>query len=124
MGSFSPATRNAWLTALVGGTPYANSAVWARLHVGDPGSLGIANLATNSTRMTATYDVPVAGVSPNLTALVWTSVPASETYTHISLWSAAVDGVLLGIDQLPAPVPVTVGGTFTIAIGALVLAVV
>jgi hypothetical protein len=58
------------------------------------------------------------GAISNDVAIEWTSVPASETYSHFSLWTAATGGNFLFSGTITAN-PVTTGDTFTIAIGDL-----
>lgn len=123
MGSFSTTVRSAWLTATLGGAAYSNSQVWVQLHLGDPGAAGTASPAANTQRKQATMAAVVSAAASNTVALQWTSVPATETYTHVSVWSVAVGGVFIGRDDLAAPAPVTSGGNFTMAIGDLALAV-
>jgi hypothetical protein len=50
-------------------------------------------------------------------------VSNTETYTHVSLWSASSGGTFLGSDDLPVSKAVTAGDTFTIAIGDLDLTI-
>lgn len=116
MGSFSETQRNTWLTSVIG-------SVWVKLHLGNPGALGTASPAANTTRLQAAFTVPAVGATSNSAGVTWVSVPATETYSHVSLWTLAVGGVLLGTDALPAPVPVTSGGNFTVAIGDLQLVI-
>jgi hypothetical protein len=117
MGAFSDTQRNTWLASITG-------SAWVKLHLGDPGVSGTSNPAVNTTRMQAAFLVPAAGVTSNNAGVTWVGVPATETYSHVSLWTQAVGGLLLGTDALPAPVPVTGGANFTIAIGALQLSIV
>ncbi len=123
MGSFSVAVRNGWLTASIGGAPYANSQVWVQLHIGSPGAAGTTNTAANTQRQQVTFGTVAAGAVSNSVAVTWTGVAATETYTDVSLWSLAVGGTFLGSDQLAAPSPVVGGGSFTISIGGIALAV-
>lgn len=97
--------------------------VWAKLHVGDPGVAGTANPAINTQRQKPTWTTPALGATNNSVAITWASVPASETYTHLSLWTSASGGTLRGTDQLAAPAPITAGNPFVVAIGDLLLQV-
>jgi tRNA 2-thiouridine synthesizing protein D len=45
------------------------------------------------------------------------SVPADETYSHISLWDAETAGNCWYFDAMVAPVPGTTGGAFVFPIG-------
>jgi hypothetical protein len=48
-----------------------------------------------------------------------TNVAATETYTHVSLWSASSGGTFLGSDDLSSSAAVTAGDTFRIPTGDL-----
>jgi len=126
----SAATCDAELNASFRGISYVQSAVWAKLHVGDPGAAGTSNPATNTTR----HDVTACfGTSPaddgtgNFRQLAndavfgpWTSVPATETYSHISFWTASSGGGFIGSGQITAAA-VTSGGPFSVPIGDCVI---
>lgn len=95
--------------------------VFIRLHVGDPSDTCTANAALNTQRQPVTF-APAnnpAGTKVSNSQAQWVSVPNSEIYSHISLWSAATGGNPLWSGSLTTPVSVTAGGTFTIASGAL-----
>jgi hypothetical protein len=49
----------------------------------------------------------------------WTSVTATETYTHVSFWTASTGGTYIGSGVLTTPQGVTAGQNFTIPIGDL-----
>jgi hypothetical protein len=53
----------------------------------------------------------------------WATVPNSETYAWVSLWTASTAGVFLGNDQLSSPAVMTAGDTFRIAVGELDLTI-
>lgn len=68
---------------------------WMQLHTGAPGAAGSSNVATNSTRKDTTgkWGAATGGVATsNATIGPWTSVPATETYTKCSMWSAPSGG--------------------------------
>lgn len=117
---FSAATANAILNALTGRAAWTNpTALYIKLHIGDPGAAGTANAATNTTRQQATFGTDAAsGAISNTAAVTWTSVAGSEDYTHFSAW----DNVSAGSFQFSGTVTanaVSAGDTFTIAIGDL-----
>ena len=86
--------------------------VYVKLHTGDPGEVGTANPATETTRQQASFAVAAAG-SADLSATVsWTSVSTSETYTHWSLWDASAAGNALLKGALDSSVAVTAGDNF------------
>lgn len=96
------------------------SGVYVKLHTGDPGEDGTANAATETTRQAATFGSAASGGTISNTAQIqWTSLAATETLTHISLWDASTGGNCLWTGALSSSVNVNSGGTFTIAIGDL-----
>ena len=110
----------AWLDALCNATNYtAPTGFYVKLHIGDPGAAGAGNPAGETTRQSASMAAAVGGTITNDTAVTWTNVSTSETYSHVSFWSAAAAGTFLGSDDLTAPVAVVAGNTFTIPIGDL-----
>ena len=110
---------NAMLDALCKNVSYANSAVWVKLHVGDPGAAGTSNAAGETTRKQATFGTSAAsGTIANTVALSWTAVSTSEDYTHFSFWTASTAGTFLGSGTMTANA-VGAGDDFSIAIGAL-----
>lgn len=113
------ATANSLLDALVNQTNYtAPTAIWIKLHVGDPGSAGTANAATETTRkdVTAVFASASGGAVTSNVAVTWTSVAGSEDYTHYSVWTASTGGTFLWSGTITANA-VTAGDTFTLASG-------
>jgi hypothetical protein len=118
MGTLAVATRNSMLDALARNVSYANAAVWVKLHLGDPGAAGTSNPAVETTRQQATCGAGAAsGTISNTVAIEWLNVSTSETYSHISLWTASTSGTFLGSDDLSSSAAVTAGDTFRIPIG-------
>lgn len=114
---------NAWLDAICNATNYtAPAGFYVKLHTGDPGSAGTSNAATETTRQSASMAAASGGAITNDAAVTWTNVSTSETYSHVSFWSASTAGTFLGSDDLAVPRAVTAGDTFTIATGDLDLA--
>lgn len=112
--------RNSFLNALCRNTSYANAAVWAKLHTGAPGSAGTSNAAGETTRQQVTFgSVASGGAISNTAAAAWTSVSTSETYTHISLWTASSAGTFLGEAALTQSKVVNSGDNFSIPTGDL-----
>lgn len=113
---------NALLSALFQGTSYAAGGCWVQLHTGAPGAAGTGNVATNNTRMDASG---CFGTAPSGGSIVndaevgpWTSVPASETYTHVSIWDASSSGTFLRSGTITTA-SVSSGDDFPIPIGDL-----
>jgi hypothetical protein len=124
MGTFAEGVRNAWLNGFARNASYANSEVWVKLHTGDPGSAGTSNAATEATRKQATFGDAASGAAiSNTSAVEWTNVSTTETYTWISLWTASAGGTFLGRDDLSSSAAVTAGDTFRIPVGDLDLAI-
>lgn len=121
MGSFAEASRNQMLDAYVGRTTYtANAAFYVKLHIGDPGSAGANNAAVETTRQAVTFGSAAAsGAISNTAAVEWTNVSTTETYTHVSFWTASTAGTFLGSDDLSSSAAVTAGDTFRIPVGDL-----
>jgi len=120
MGTFADSVANSFLDAFARNVSYANAAVWLKLHLGDPGSAGTANAAVETTRQQATFGSAAASRAISNTAVIeWLNVSTTETYTHISLWTASSAGTFLGRDDLSSSAAVTAGDTFRIPIGDL-----
>lgn len=121
MGSFAESQRNAMLDALVGRATYtASAAFYVKLHIGDPGAAGTSNAAANTTRQAVTFGSAAAsGAISNTVAVEWTNVSTTETYSHVSFWTASSGGTFLGSDDLSSSAAVTAGDTFRIPIGDL-----
>lgn len=91
--------------------------LWIKLHTGDPGSAGTSNAASNTTRQEGTFSAASGGAITTSADCVWTSVSATETYSHVSFWDASTAGNFLGSDALETARGVTAGDNFTIATG-------
>jgi hypothetical protein len=120
MGTFAEGERNKMLDAWAGRAAYTQTDVYVKLHLGDPGAAGTSNAATNTTRQQATFGAGAAtGTISNTVAIEWTGVSTTETYTHVSFWSASSGGTFKGSDDLSTSAAVTAGDTFRIPIGDL-----
>lgn len=118
MGSFSATAKNKILDAVGNATAIGLSgALYAKLHIGDPGAAGTANAAANTTRQAISCAVAAAGAMVSDAEVRWNSVPNAETYTHISVWDANAAGVFVSSDDLPTSKTVGVGDNFYIASG-------
>lgn len=120
MGTFAVGIRNAMLDAFARGVAFDNDEVWVKLHLGDPGAAGTSNPAAETTRKQATFGAAAsAGAISNTVAVEWTALPAAETFTHVSLWSASTAGTFLGSDDLSSSAAVEINDVFRIPIGDL-----
>lgn len=106
------------------GTAYtAPAAVYVKLHTADPGEDGTTSAASNTTRQAATFAAASSGAGTMATSatLTWTSVPASETYSHWSMWDASSAGNCLWTGALASSATVAIGDTFQITALTLTL---
>ena len=94
------------------------AAFWVKLHTGDPGSAGTSNAATETTRKQATFAAASLGVCNTSADLAWTNVAATETYSHVSFWTASTAGTFVGSDALDTAKAVTAADSFTIPAGS------
>lgn len=106
------AQANAFLTVYRGTAAPLVSAVYVELHVGDPGAAGTTNPSALTTRNAITWNA-ASGGSMTLLTLSSFSMTASETITHVALWTAASAGTFLQSAALTASVPVINGSTLS-----------
>lgn len=123
VGAFSDAEKNRLLDAVTNRVDALKTPLWVQLHTGSPGAAGTANVSTETTRVEAIFgNAPSAGTITNTGSVTWSTInvtPASETITHISLWSASTGGSFKGADDLPASRVIQDGDELQIAVGAL-----
>jgi hypothetical protein len=98
---------------------------YAKMHTGDPGPLGTANAAANTTRVDTTWVTPDATVAGVVTMthsnqLNLASVPSSEDYAYVSYWDASSGGAYGGNGPITSD-PVVVGDSWFLPIGALIV---
>jgi hypothetical protein len=118
--NISAGVANAVLGLLLNGTAFAGySVVYAQLHVGAPGPSGTANVAGNNVRQSAgAFAAPSGGATTNSSPINWTSVSTSETYSHVSLWSAASGGTFVASGSITAGA-ILAGQNFQIPAGGM-----
>lgn len=89
---------------------------WVKLHTADPGSAGATAAATgDATRKQATTAASSGGTkSLTGTAGPWTNAAATETLSHISLWSASSAGTFWRSIALTASQAWVATNTFTL----------
>lgn len=119
------ATANALLDALANQANYtAPTALWIKLHVGDPGAAGTSNAATETTRKdaTAVFAASTGGTVTTDVAVTWTNVAGTEDFTHYSVWSASTAGTFYWSGTITANA-VTAGDTFTFPVGDIDLSI-
>lgn len=99
---------------------YRNTAVSAvatpfvKLHIGDPGAAGTTTPSALTTRNAVTWSA-ASGGSMALATLGAFTMTASETISHISIWTASTAGTFLQSAALTTPVPVINGSTLTVS---------
>ena len=107
--------------ALLDGTALP-ATLYVKLHTGNPGNAGANNAAGTTTRIAFTRDAAASGATQNVSDIVWSTLSANETISHISLWSASSGGTCWGILALTASKTVTTADTLTITDSDLDLA--
>lgn len=94
---------------------------YAQLHIGDPGEACTSNVATETTRKLVTFAAASGGSKASSNAQSWTSYPAEETVTHVSIWDAATSGNALWYGSLSTSISLRVGNSLTFNTGSLVV---
>jgi hypothetical protein len=97
----------------------APTAVYVKLHIGDPGEAGTDNAAGETDRMAATFGSASSGSATTSADITWTSVSTSETYSHVSIWDSDTAGNCLFVGALTASKAVVAGDNFKISAGSL-----
>lgn len=91
---------------------------WIKLHLGDPGAAGSTSPASNTTRQAASFSsASTNGTITTSADITWTSVSATESYSHISAWDASTGGNFIFSDNLETTRGLTAGDNFTISAG-------
>lgn len=97
-------------------TALTTAYTWAQLHKGDPGAAGTANVADETDRKQVTSWTGTNGARSNVNVLTWDAVTVAsgtQTYTHITLWTASTTGAF-GYSGLLTANPVSSGDDFEI----------
>lgn len=105
----------------IGGTSFAVTNTYIKLHLGDPGEDGTANPAVETTRQEVTWSAASGGTMASAATVTWTNVSTTEDYTHWSLWDSDTAGNCLWTGALSATASVTAGDTFQITAASLTL---
>lgn len=124
--SLSNYLENAIANALRGGgngTSYtAPAAIYAKLHLGDPGEDGTANASGTTTRQEVQFGASSNGVISLSNSPSWTSWAAgNEAITHISLWDHATAGNCLGSGALAATHNMQNGDTLSLTAASITI---
>lgn len=118
--NISAGVANSVLALLLNGSAFAGfTSPYVQLHTGLPGAAGTAAVAGNNIRQTAgAFAAPSGGTTTNSAAVNWTSVSTAETYSHVSLWSAASGGTFIASGSITAGA-ILVGQNFQIPAGGI-----
>lgn len=113
--NISAGVANSVLALLLNGTAFSGfTATYVQLHTGAPGAAGTSNIAGNNTRQASgAFAAPSGGSTTNSAAVNWTAVSTSETYSHVSLWSASTAGTFICSGSISASA-ITAGQNFQI----------
>ena len=101
------------------GQSYSVATTYVQLHVGDPGEDGISNPAQNTSRVQVTFAAPANGVLTSSTEVVFANVPATETYTHGSVWDSQTGGNCLFSGAFGSARSVSSGGSLSLPAGSV-----
>jgi hypothetical protein len=115
---FSSYLANSLLDAIGNATAFSVSSVYVQLHVGDPGSDGTANTATETTRQLASFAAASAGAIASDADLTWTNIAGSEDATFFSAWDSLTTGNFIFSGTISGNA-YTAGDTYIIEAGSL-----
>ncbi len=118
MTGMSSATADAFLGALCRNQSYAVGSIYVQLHVGEPGPLGLANPAVETSRQVVTFDPPVSGAIASNIDATWNPITGNEDATFFSAWDGGSGGNFLFSGSVISN-PYVSGDVYTIAAGAL-----
>src|SRR5512134_1399353 len=119
---FASGTAASILDAIGNATAYSVATPFIQLHTAAPGAAGTTAIASNNTRKSVSFGAASGGSISNDAAIDWTNVPASEDYTHFTIWTAVSAGTFVCSGTITASA-VTTGDNFTIPIGDLDLTI-
>lgn len=87
------ATANADLNRFRNVAAAAIATPFIQLHIGDPGAAGTANVSVGcTTRNAITWNAPAAGSMTLLSLAAFTNTGATETISHVTIFSASTAG--------------------------------
>ena len=109
---------NAWLNALGNATSFSVTTAYVKLHVGDPGSAGTSNAATETTRKAVSFAAASNGALASDADVTWTNIAGSQDATHFTAWDNETAGNFLFTGTITGNA-YTAGDTHTISSGGL-----
>lgn len=107
------------LDAVYNNISFAVAATYVKLHIGNPGEDATGSPAAHTTRVAASWGAAVGGLLTNDAPVLFTSMAANETISHISIWDAAAAGNPLWYGALSVARAVILGDSFNFASGAI-----
>ena len=105
------------LNALGNNTAYSVTNVYVQLHIGDPGTAGTADPATETTRKAVSFAGASAGSIASDADVSWTNISGSQDATFFTAWDALTGGSFLFSGTITGN-PYTAGDTYTISSGS------
>ena len=111
-----------WGLGQTPGTP--PSALYIKLHIGDPGADGLLNPAAETLRVVVSFAAAANTNTDGRAQAVtdadvdWLQVAAAESYSHMSVWDDISAGACWYKGALAAPVAVAAGSNFTFPAGS------
>jgi hypothetical protein len=109
---------NAWLNALGNATSFSVTTAYVKLHVGDPGSAGTSNPATETTRKSVSFAAASNGALASDADVSWTNIAGSQDATHFTAWDNETAGNFLFSGTITGNA-YTAGDTYTISSAGL-----
>jgi hypothetical protein len=109
---------NAWLNALGNATSFSVTTAYVKLHVGDPGSAGTSNAATETTRKSVSFAAASNGALASDADVSWTNIAGSQDATHFTAWDNETAGNFLFSGTITGNA-YTAGDTYTISSAGL-----
>lgn len=111
---------NKFMDAVGNASSYSAANTYVKLHIGDPGSAGTGNPATETTRKIASFGASSAGALTSDADVTWTNISGSEDATHFTAWDSLTTGNFLFSGVITGNA-YTAGDTYTIPTGSLVV---
>jgi hypothetical protein len=93
---------------------------YIKLHTGNPGEDCTSSPSAMTTRVAATWATAATGSVATNASVTFTSMPANETITHISVWDAVSGGNPLWYGALTTPRAVLIGDSIQFASGQII----
>jgi hypothetical protein len=109
---------NSWLDSVGNNTSFAVAVSYVKLHTADPGPLGTASPAIETTRKAVSFGVASAGVITSDADITWTNIAGSQDANHFTVWDNLTAGNFLFSGSIVAGA-YTAGDTYTITAGNL-----